>query len=64
MVPLPAVLTLWDAWIHVCAANSCDVLPNIETSIDEYFSIAATLSISYIYPDDSHVRFREYLDYS
>ena len=63
MAPLLVVLALQDAWVHVCAMNDCDVLPNIEASIDEHFGIAATLSVLYIYPDNSHVRFREYLDY-
>jgi len=63
MAPLPAVLALWDTWVHVCAMNGCDILSSIEASIDEHFGIAATLSIPYIYPDNSHVRFRRYLDY-
>jgi len=63
MAPLPAVLALQDVWVHVCAVNGCDVLPNTKVPIDEHFGIAATLSVLYIYPDDSHVKFRGYLDY-
>ena len=63
MAPLPAVLALQNTQVYVCATNSCNVLTNVEAPVDEHFGIAATLCILYIYPDNSHVRFRRYLDY-
>ena len=63
MAPLSAVLVLWDAWVHVCTLNGCNILPNVEASVDEHFGIAATLSVPYIYPNNGYVRFRGYLDY-
>ena len=46
MAPLPAVLVLQDTQVHVCTANGCNVLSNIEAPIDEHFGIAATFVIT------------------
>jgi len=44
--------------------NGHDVPTNIEAPVDKHFGIAATLYVPYIYPDNSHARFRRYLNYS
>ena len=57
MSPLPAVLALGNSWIHVHASNCRNVVTYIEASIDEHFSIFATLDIPDVDPDYGHVRF-------
>jgi len=64
VAPLPTILALRDAWVHVCSMNGHDVPTNIEAPVDKHFGIAATLYVPYIYPDNSHARFRRYLNYS
>ena len=64
MAPFPAILALGDTWVHIGSLNGYNVPANIEASIDEHFSFAATLNISYVYPDNRHVQFGRNLDNS
>jgi len=64
VTPLPAVLALWDSWVHVCTPDGSDVVANIKAPVDEHFSLLTTLYIPYIDSDYCHVGFRGDLDYS
>ena len=62
MFLLLAILTLGDFRIHIYILDGCNIAPNIERPVDKIFSIKPTLSISYINPDNSHIRFRQSFD--
>ena len=64
MSPLPAVLALGDAWIHICASNCRNVVTYIEASIDEHLSVFTTLDIPDVNPNYSHVGFGRNFDNS
>jgi len=55
---LPAIFALEDTWIYVNTTNSSDEPSNVEPLIDERFGLRATLSIPYVNPYNSHVRFQ------
>ena len=57
VAPPPTILVLGDSWVHVCSSNGSDVVAYIEVSVDKHFSIADTLYIPYINPDDCHIGF-------
>jgi len=70
MSPLLAVLALRDAWVYVSTSDSCNIASYVEASVNEFFSLTATLAILYvnpdinpdINPDNGHVQSRRYLD--
>ena len=62
MSPLPAILALENSRIHICILDSYNIAPNVERPVDKIFSIKHTLSILYINPDDSYIRFRQSFD--
>ena len=43
--PLPAILALRDTRIHIGTPNGSNILSNIETSVDETFSLTSTLDV-------------------
>jgi len=45
MSPLPAILALRDIRIHIGTPNGSNILSNIETSVDETFSLTSTLDV-------------------
>jgi len=53
----PAIFALRDTQVHVCAIDCTNVTFYIKVPINEIFSFKATLSIPYINPDNSHIRF-------
>ena len=55
MSPLPAVLVLRDAWVHISTPDSGDVVSYVKTSVNESFSLIAALKIPYINLDNGHV---------
>jgi len=57
MALFPAILALGNSRVHIGSLNGSNVPTNIEASVDEHFGFAAALNISYVYPDDEHVRF-------
>jgi len=59
----PAIFALRDTQVHVCAMNCTNVISYIKGPINKIFSLKATLSISYINPDNSHIRFGRCFDY-
>jgi len=46
---LPAILALRDAWIYVGTSYHSNNVPNIETSVDNFFSIITVLGVPNIY---------------
>ena len=64
MTLLPAVLALWDSWVHVCTPDGSNVVADIKAPVDEHFSLLTTLYIPYIDSDYCHVGFWGDLDYS
>ena len=62
MSPLPAILTLGYPWVHVRPSNYSDVSSNIEALIDKALSLAPTLNILNVYPDNGHIQLGENLD--
>ena len=40
-----AILALWDIWVHICFSNSCNIMSNIKTSVDEIFCFGTTLRV-------------------
>ena len=62
MTPLPAVLALQYAWVHICIPNCCDKTTDVEPLVNNFLSIGSILCISNVNPYDGHVGFGEYLD--
>ena len=58
------ILALRDIWVYIGFLNSGDVIAHIEIPVNNYFSIATTLDISYVNPNDHYVRFQRNLDNS
>jgi len=58
----PTILVLRDIWVHVCSSNCYNITSNIETSVDDTFSLRTTFRVSDIDPNHSHVRFGRYFD--
>ena len=55
MTLFPAVLALWNFWIHISITNSSDNVSNIELSIDDLFDIRTILDISNVDPDNCYI---------
>ena len=51
----PTLLVLWNAQVHVCLWNSCNITTDIEASIDKSSCIHATLRVPDIKPYNGHV---------
>ena len=62
--PFPAVFALRNAGVHVGSPNGCNEAANIKAPIDKHFCVRATLDVPDIQPNNCHVRFRRYFDYS
>jgi len=62
MFPLLAILVLGNSRIHIYTSDGCNIAPNVERPVNNIFSIKPTLSIPYVYPDDSYIRFRQSFD--
>jgi len=58
----PIVLVLGDSRIHIGSLNGSDIIANIKVPINKHFSIASTLYIPYINPDNHHIRFQRNLN--
>jgi len=56
MSPLPAILALRDARVHVGSSNSYNKPPYIETPVNKTFSLASALNIPDINPNNRHIR--------
>jgi len=56
MSPLPAILALRDARVHVGSSNSHNKPPYIETPVNKTFSLASALNIPDINPNNQHIR--------
>jgi len=64
MSPSLAVVTLENAWVHVCGLDSGDKSTKIEEMINQKFGFGATLRVLYVKLDDSHIIFGRYFDNS
>ena len=62
MTPLPAVLALWYAWVHICTLNCCDETTNVEPSVNDFLSIGSVLCVPNVNLYDGHVGFEGYLN--
>ena len=62
ITPLPIILALWYAWVHIYTLNCCNETTNIEPSVNDFLSVGSILHVPNVDPYDSHVRFRGYLD--
>ena len=56
MVPFPAIIALWNTWIHGGTSNSSYVSPKVEGSVDEGFSFGTVLRVPDVNLYDRHVR--------
>ena len=64
MSPLPAILALGNARVHISTLYSSNMTSYIKASIDQGLGKSTTLEISYIDPDYGYIRFWWYFDYS
>lgn len=62
--PFPEFLALGNTRVYIYISNHGDIVANIEATIDESFSINATLWILYVEPDNGYVWLWRYLDNS
>ena len=58
----PAVLTLWNIYIHIYATNSCNKSSNIKTMIDNVLCQRTALEIPDIHLNYHYIRFERYFD--
>jgi len=52
---LSAIFTLGDSRVHICAKNSGNIVFYIKISVNQTFSIATTLDISYVQPYNCYI---------
>jgi len=64
MPVISVILALGDIWVYICFLYSCNVVSDIEISVDKVIGFYTTLDIPYIYPDDYHIRFQQCFDNS
>jgi len=62
VLPLLAVFAFGDAQIHVYPMNCSNIATNIETPVNEAFSLFSTLSIPDINLDDYYIQFGQCFD--
>ena len=62
MIPLPAILALWYAWVHIYTLNCCDETTNVEPLVNTFLSIGSVLHVPNVNLYDGHVGFGGYLD--
>jgi len=55
MFLLPAVLTPWNARVHVCAMNGSNKAADIEVVVDECLDYQITLRVPYVNPKYHHI---------
>ena len=56
VIPLPAVLVLWDTRVHIYPSDSSNEATDIEAVIYEFFGCWSVLWILDVDPDNSHIR--------
>jgi len=55
MTPLPTILVLRDARVHVGTPNHSDYVSNVETPVDNFLGIVAILAVPNVDPDYCYV---------
>ena len=63
VILFPAIFALKNTQVHACTMNYTNMTFYIKVSINKIFSFKTALSILYINPDNSHIRFGRYFDY-
>ena len=58
MAPLPAVLTLWNTWVHIGISNGSGKTTYIETTVNNILSCRTTLGIPDVHPNHCLIGFR------
>jgi len=58
IIPLPAIFILGNFRIYIHTSDGYNIASDIEKPVDKIFSIKPTLSIPYVNPNNSHIRFR------
>ena len=51
VIPFPAILTKWDARVHVCTSDGGNEVSYVETPINEHFHILTTLNVPNVDPN-------------
>jgi len=62
VVPLPAVLTLQNTWVHIHILNGSNETANVEMVVDNVLCQRTALGILDVDPNHSHIRFGRSLD--
>jgi len=57
MTPFPAILALWDFWVHIRSPYHSNKASHIEVSVNDFFHIGTILHVPYVDPYYGHVRF-------
>ena len=57
VISLPAILTLKDFRIHIHLLNGYNVMSNVETSVNEFFSFGSILRVLNVYLYNYYVQF-------
>ena len=55
VTPFPAILALWDSWVHVCSLYHSNKASHIEVSVDDHFCIGTILCVPYVNPYYGHI---------
>ena len=58
----PAVLILWNTWVHICVTNGHNETSNVKMSINDVFCQRTTLEIPDIHPNNHYIGFRKCFD--
>ena len=62
MTPLPTILALQYAWVHIYTPNCCNETTNVKPLVNDFLSIGSILYILNVNSYNSHVRFGGYLN--
>ena len=57
MISLPTILVLKNSRIYIHLLNNYNVMSNVETSIDEFFSFGSILRVLNVHPYNCYVQF-------
>ena len=58
----PAIFALEHIWVYIYLSNSSNVVFYIKTFVNKTLSLASTLNIPNVQPDNGHIQFWEYFD--
>jgi len=55
VIPFPAIFTLQNTRVHISTSDSCDILSNVEATIDKALGSTSTLNVPNINPKNQHI---------